>query len=822
MDPLSGDPKSKLLRAAWEALSAVRAPNSEILSSLRTVLSNSVPATFEPAPRPYAFAELSAREPIKPTAAHPRAYRGTTEKPPKDKSPQVTDLRPFLCDQFAAQDLIASLSAPDNFYTGRDGSAFHDTLIPDLSPVFIANLYPALRKKTAATVAEAHALFHRFGLERDESLLACVTQLYALSDYTPHWLEITMNFSPRQQAGFMGMLLLTKAYQIDPDLTPELGEIATEIANSPESAYRTYCLLRGLAHGVDSRYLREGFRLNDRCQMSRSFHEIDQSGEFPTETLEPILERIECEGDSDARWKSMNFWTACGKLDGLTALIESRDWSQWRSDIALSLLYFYSCPARLESPSEAKTKWRSAHAHADKTEEILKRIPSEYQSKFLESLREFVWRTECKDWGARSIPDACALLERICRPTFHPSLETSYLWMDFIAYFDISQRESLIGAPDSSFHQMEKSCRTSNAANHVSGGNWALAKIMPAFTLACFLAAPARLFRTGKTLGCLSSEERLEMAKAFAREPWMSHDIGELSDAEAYGWIAAMDRPALAKAIPKELRSHYDGERVLNAPRLAHYHAQMRRQWLRACLEMMEDRIYDRLSRGLPIDELELDDDIRHTLQMQMVADENRKPLRKLLTAHWAGRSDYLMKHPLTIQWLKKHPELDLDLWFSGIPCQQTIAPWGEVTITLERDPIEALKLGTYVGSCLGLGGICAYSAAATVLDINKQVLYARDTKETVVGRQVVGYDEDGKLVGFPVYPHSAPATIRSLFAEYDRDFAAALGARLVRANGDSQYDIAFIVANTWWNDDLDLHATDKPKGSERGVIPSP
>ena len=42
--------------------------------------------------------------------------------------------------------------------------------------------------------------------------------------------------------------------------------------------------------------------------------------------------------------------------------------------------------------------------------------------------------------------------------------------------------------------------------------------------------------------------------------------------------------------------------------------------------------------------------------------------------------------------------------------------------------------MGTYVGSCLGLGGICADSSAAVLLDINKQVVYARDQHGRLLG----------------------------------------------------------------------------------------
>jgi hypothetical protein len=119
------------------------------------------------------------------------------------------------------------------------------------------------------------------------------------------------------------------------------------------------------------------------------------------------------------------------------------------------------------------------------------------------------------------------------------------------------------------------------------------------------------------------------------------------------------------------------------------------------------------------------------------------------------------------------------------------------------RDPLEALKLGTYVGSCLAPGGLCTYSAASVVLDVNKQVLYARDARRTVVGRQLVASSTQGELVCFSVYPRSASAAVKALFRDHDVAFAAALGVPLHRPAKEegTAYKIELIVAQEWWDD---------------------
>ncbi|MEZ5403846.1 MAG: hypothetical protein R2729_29470 [Bryobacteraceae bacterium] len=122
----------------------------------------------------------------------------------------------------------------------------------------------------------------------------------------------------------------------------------------------------------------------------------------------------------------------------------------------------------------------------------------------------------------------------------------------------------------------------------------------------------------------------------------------------------------------------------------------------------------------------------------------------------------------------------------------------------MEADPLEVLKLGTYVGSCLGLGGLCAYSAVAAVLDANKRVLYARDQRGTVVARQLVAVSKDDRLVCFDVYPLSTNAALKRIFREYDAAFAAALGLPVYRPSREDEYDIEFVIASQWWDDYID------------------
>lgn len=115
---------------------------------------------------------------------------------------------------------------------------------------------------------------------------------------------------------------------------------------------------------------------------------------------------------------------------------------------------------------------------------------------------------------------------------------------------------------------------------------------------------------------------------------------------------------------------------------------------------------------------------------------------------------------------------------------------------------MEVLKVGTYVGTCLGLGGICSDSAIAVLLDINKQVLYARNKEGIIIACQLVAISEKEELVCFYIYPDGVSASIKKIFRKYDIRFAEALGIKLYQNSTDSNYNVENIISESWWDDD--------------------
>jgi hypothetical protein len=144
------------------------------------------------------------------------------------------------------------------------------------------------------------------------------------------------------------------------------------------------------------------------------------------------------------------------------------------------------------------------------------------------------------------------------------------------------------------------------------------------------------------------------------------------------------------------------------------------------------------------------------------------------------------------VRWTKQHPDLNLQLWISGL---DWFDPVTDQRIYVETDPLEVLQMGNSVGSCLAMGGWFSHSAAAVVLDLNKSVLFARNSRGEFLGRQRIAIDDEGRLVCSPVYPLSASPSLKWAFRDYDQRFAQALGVELGKG------DVSLLIANDCYED---------------------
>jgi len=133
---------------------------------------------------------------------------------------------------------------------------------------------------------------------------------------------------------------------------------------------------------------------------------------------------------------------------------------------------------------------------------------------------------------------------------------------------------------------------------------------------------------------------------------------------------------------------------------------------------------------------------------------KNRRAFTRFLKAAEDGESGYVQRQPLTSNWRRSQTGLDLSLWEQGIEISGQTEREGKLHLRVEQIPWKVLQMGKYSNTCLAFGGCSEHSAAAVMLDINKQVVYARNEKGAVVARQLLAISEERNLVAF--VSHSA------------------------------------------------------------------
>ena len=780
-------PLKAQLVAAWAALGHVSGPAPKTLAHLRMVLAETVPG--RPYPDAYPAPTLVPERRIKPTAAHPRAYQGTKHRPPKEKGTMPVDLRPALCGTWRLN-LLSEAEAAQSAAEAR------------LPEPFRTSLYPLVRHQTGAEVSEVLALYWALGLDHDPARLAVTAFLFSLRSgpNTAAWCRFVAALPEELRTPMLHLLAASGASTVPiQDLPPFFAEQLAEVLQGTDTVYRAYWVLHGLITGVAPDYLISGFRLADIYEENYAFHEVKHCGYFPACAVDALWQHLML-ADGFYPGVALILWQQCGERRGLGEVIESVGWTQYPPEIAYRLLCLFSDYSWEELTREASAvKWPVMLAQKEAIEALLQSVPEDYHRKCLLHLEEYLWQWDTPAELISNLPVAYTLTQRLCRPPFDKDSDPSTVLTDFLAELPLAPRERFLNAPDGSFRRLEEACRRENDTRLIGRGTYSLTRTLPLFSVRCFEAYPALLFKVAKVLGCLPQPVRESVTSPYRASPFFTQDLATLPPADAAALVEAHRDPEVFHPVPPKLREHLAGTRILAPTALARSVEQMTTQMLRAGLEMLERAALRTLGDGYAV-EAALGP-VTHALQMERLADDNRRALRKFLRAHWEGRSRYFMDHPLTRLWLAAHPGLDLDVWLQGVAFRQEVDGLGWVTLAVEPDPVEVLKMGTYVGSCLGLGGDFTHSAAAVALDINKQVVYARDARGIVLARQLVALAEDDRLVCFSVYPLGVKAALETLFARYDRLLSRALGLPLHDAGSDEDYEIDHILSHSWWDD---------------------
>ena len=812
------------LVAAWRRLGSVRLTDEGLGPDLLTVLGQtlavgegwrrSLPDPPVPAPAPRA------------TAAHPRAYRGTLRKPPRAPAADRMDLRPYLGGPPLEQALLAMLKlAPsDPYFARHHGGGRLDRTSFDEE--FVANLLPCLRGAPASQVEASWNLF--LSLRRLSRNAGCWPQvlsawigLLCLPEPAPSetrgWMEHLLALGPDHlKHGAELMLRLRMPAKVSP-AGLEAGDLFSILETAPPADAPRLLeeLFQGLHGGASFAYVESGLLISRELAGCRELGEVP-AGKVAIETawIAGLLERAGAplaERRSREYW-SLHLWRCCGELPRLTEVLSRL------VHRSLSAEATYAAMHLLCSFTWGFDQWRARWSFLlDCWPQLLRSVEATegaYQDKLLREMSDWFWDLEEEPVGELSRwQEGWPLLRlrasrpyrsepcgaELCRALFGRGRgdSPSRRWKAG------SVRDRLLRTDSGSWRRLERAGRRDADRRFTARGLTTLRESEPELVVSAFETAPRALFRASYWLGVLSRAQRRSLLSArresrpagSAVEGWSAERLATLLAAEADG--------AGRGFVPRALRQHLLGERSLTPAQVDGHRRRMLRALPRFQCQELEAAAQATLATAAP--GAAADPPSLHALALLRHAEANRRSLRRLLRDRFDGGRRAERDHPLSRDWFRRHPKIDEERWLGGLVTEGALAGHGTVRIALERDLLEVLQLGTYVSSWLGLGGGLMYSAAAVALDVNKQVLYARDAKGAVLARQLVAISSTDRLFAYGVYPPSLPETLQRLFLDHDRRLAQYLDLPLVldRDEDQEQDEVELILAREFWDDGL-------------------
>ena len=368
--------------------------------------------------------------------------------------------------------------------------------------------------------------------------------------------------------------------------------------------------------------------------------------------------------------------------------------------------------------------------------DLIVSLQPEYRSKCLQYLHDIVWRWDSHEELTVALDRYRRLLPRLCKPPFGKASRPDPLGA--LTSLAIPAWQMLLDAPDAVMVKLEKAALRENDARLLDCGLTVLSRPEGPRLVKALCEHPTKMFHAAKALGGVARMVRQEIISNWRGHILKGMDCERMTVEQLVQVMDDTRSQAITSCVPKSLRDHLCGKRELTSAQMQRAHSLLLDRLEGARLDLLYQLTLDRLGRGLTTGKLE--DETRHAVQFLGYVDGNRRALRNFLMAYLGGSRNYLHDHPRNRAWLAAHSRIREDVWTKGIrlDCELPDGDRGELAI--EQNPLEVLRLGTYAGSCLGLGGICAYSAVAVALDVNKKVLYCRNSSGAVRGPASAGH----------------------------------------------------------------------------------
>lgn len=757
------------------------------------------------------------------TAAHPRAFRGTKFQPPKSPSP-VLDLCAWLSDDrlldgfFARHDFtrLPALQADGQPWASSDPAptatgflARRAGVEPGQWPVmpeafrraFLWQLRLLPLRETLAWLQ----LWRGLGSAQGGPELALLSRLCALAPSAHEWALIALNLSAVRQFIFLRALVEQRTYLLPRSALSVSQLVGLDADTDDDRRFSMYlnAVLENLNRQVNAAYTLCGCTLANRNQdqhyEERMASRLVASTDCAQVPMADIYRMSTAVGREGAFWE-MRAWECCGQLQGFDIVLRETCWEQLSFEVADQWMALFAQMDWDDEYGEKRVaRWRAYLGVFHEWHRALVALPDVVHHKYVRMLRHYVNGWDDVDSLRKSVAYLLPLQERFCQPPFSTSADGDCILSSMAEHVGVRGWQQLAATDERTWLLTEHSCRRNNDAILIMRGLSSMTKSWPAFTLQALAAAPKRLLRTARLLGCLAYERRRQFLSETSRTACFSTNWADIAPYEACRLLYLLCvETGIQSPVPRRLRDHFEGRAVLSQRQIERHCRVSISRLPTVLLGALEQNIWS--SIDTPFNLRARSTAASHAVRLLAGLGSNRKGLRRFLLAYCQGRTSTYLDHPLNRAWFARHPRIDAKIWDRNGHAQRAEGA-GDITLALEADPLEILMLGTFVGSCLGLGGLCDYSAVACLLDANKQVVYARDASGRILARQLLAIDESERLICFAIYPVTTDEALIRAFHGFDGALAQALGIDIYTTQDDEKYDIAAVVAQDWWDD---------------------
>lgn len=810
-------PEQSRLVSAWNNLSSADLKDPGVFEDVLFILEHTSPEKSEKLP--LKSLEQLAQTPAspKPTAANPRAFKGTKRQPPKSAADEKVDLRPYLLNLQGTRQLIAlDKKLQQRFSSKKDPFLVANFDCPETASYFSLPLpfrvlfLPFLRGKNWALVTDYLKLFYDLSIDSElgDLCLLILNRFGAEKTYPVLTQLLTLEAENRfDTLNTIFAVLKTKDFSIEdiPNTLIETAKLYSDCAEFSDVLLFTLTnlsrksnlyliefalqLFREFGQTLPTSYKRN---LLDTWHL---FEYNDDSANIPAVQIKNFLSQMVGQDSGFNQWNEQVNWLKglsiaekCVKSDDFRKSFLQINWKRFTPSLAHHYCYSLIYHLELCKYQDILDNYFIEHGDSDCSHTLLfelSDIVSDY-SDDLKKLDSFV------NWF---LPIA----------KIDGAIDASFGSLLYLVFSEVSNknRQLLIEMSDSSLCDFIKECKRLNDTRLIEIGLKDLVETQDSFVVQSLNTNCRSFLNATKIFGCLNKTRRKELLISLKNDPIFQ--LESTRDSQSLkNTLKLLAKNSNLFSISRKLKESLLNGEPISDDVVSRVAIALNTELPRIKVKVFQNLVNNSLAPGRSFNDQP--NSVKHAFKIlnQNNNQDNVRAFKRFLFSYLDGDIDYLKKHPRTKEWLAKHKQLNLEPWINGLQKRyHSEKNKNAYKLKIELDPLEELKHGTYVGSCTGFGGQYSDSALATVLDVNKKVIYALNEKNEVVARQLLAISKDVKLICYQVYPDKTKVELKNFFKKFDQELASIMGIEIMP--DDAEYQIECLISSFWF-DDCPIH----------------